>query len=74
MLIFGFFHSSQNLETNTVLNVYNNNNNNQKCLLIINQHIILISEDRVTLKTAENTASITEINYSLTQSLRKQLF
>ncbi len=73
MLIFGFFHSSQNLETNTVLNVYNNNNN-QKCLLIINQHIILISEDRVTLKTAENTALITEINYSLTQSLRKQLF
>ncbi len=25
--------------------------NNQKCFLIINQHIIMISEDHVTLKT-----------------------
>ncbi len=34
---------------------------------IHNQHIIMISEDHVTLKTdAENTALITEINYSLT--------
>ncbi len=34
----------------------------------------MISEDHVTLKTdAENTALITEINYSLAQSNRNQL-
>ncbi len=45
-----------------------NIDNNQKCFLIINQHIIMISEDHVTedwSNDAENTALITEINYSL---------
>ncbi len=32
----------------TVFNI----DNNQKCFLIINQYIIMISEDHVTLKTA----------------------
>ncbi len=53
MLIFGFVYLSKNPDS-TVLNIddNNNNNNNQKCFLIINQHIIMISEDHVTLKTA----------------------
>ncbi len=34
-----------------ILSVFNIDNNNEKYLLIINQHIRMISEDHVTLKT-----------------------
>ncbi len=46
-----------------------NIDNNQKCFLSSNQHIRMISEDHVTLKTGvmmlEYSALITEINYIL---------
>ncbi len=38
----------------TVFNI----DNNQKCFLIINQYIIMISEDHVTLKTGVMNANI----------------
>ncbi len=34
--------------------------------MFLEQHIIMISEDHVTLKTGEMLLKITEINYSLT--------
>ncbi len=49
----------------TVLNI-DNNNNNINVSWAANQHIRMISEDHVTLKTsndAENSALITGINY-----------
>ncbi len=51
MLIFGSFYSSKNPEKmySTVLNIDHNNLN---CSRAANQHIIMISEDHVTLKTA----------------------
>ncbi len=56
----------QNINQQTVFH----NDNNKKCLLsikFIRMHIVMISEDHVTLKTrsndAENTALITGINY-----------
>ncbi len=69
MLIFGSFYSSKNPEKNysTILNIVNNNNN---VCWAANQHISMISEDHVTLKTAvmmlKIQLRITEINYSLT--------
>ncbi len=43
-----------------------NTDNNQKCFLAVNQYIIMISEDHVTLEDwsndAENTDLITAIN------------
>ncbi len=40
-------HSFHIFSSTTVFNI----DNNQKCFLILNQHIIMISEDHVTLKT-----------------------
>ncbi len=53
--------------------VQHNIDNNHKCFLIINQHIIMISGDHVTLKTGvmmlKIQRCITEINYTLTDIL-----
>jgi len=58
----------------TVFNI----DNNQKCFLIINQYIIMISEDHVILKTGvmmlKIQLHITEINYILTIYSQKKLF
>ncbi len=75
-LILGICTTVQNiLCSTTVFNI----DNNQKCFLIINQHIIMISEDHVTLKTGvmmlKIQLRITEINLIFTiYSHRKQLF
>ncbi len=54
------------LGSTTVFNI----DNNQKCFLIINQYIIMISGDHVTLKTGVTMLKIqcriTEIHYILT--------
>ncbi len=70
MLTFGY--SSKNPEKmySTVLNIDNNNNNNKKNVSwAANQHIWIISEGSCDTEDwsndAENTALITEINYSL---------
>ncbi len=53
--------------------VQHNIDNNHKCFLIINQHIIMISGDHVTLKTGvmmlKIQRCIPEINYTLTDIL-----
>ncbi len=58
--------STKILSSTTVFNI----DNNQKCFLIINQHIVMISEDHVTLKTGvmmlKIQLRITRINYILT--------
>ncbi len=68
MLIFGSFYSSKNPEK-TVLNI-DNNNNNHKCFLISKSAYYYdfwrSCDTEDCSNDAENTALITEINYSLT--------